>query len=99
MAAKTEEDGRGDDAMDGIETGASPQLNGASVDKERPSTSPSRTGSDDAKSPATTISPDEVKPDAGTVSPPDQAAAPKPTRKASQKVPRAPPMLFDHLPD
>lgn len=45
------------------------------------------------------MSPDDAKSAADGTSVPENGTAPKLSRKPSQKLPRGPPPLFDHLPD
>ncbi len=98
---KMEEDERGVDAVDGIKPEDSPKANGLHIKKEQASASASATpNGSNAKSPASSVSPDEIKPDNDSVSTPDQGPPPKLSRsKSAQKVQQAPAMLFDHLPD
>ncbi|AEO57992.1 methyltransferase-like protein [Thermothelomyces thermophilus ATCC 42464] len=48
---------------------------------------------------ASSMSPDDAKPSADSISTPENGTAPKLSRKSSQKMARSPPPLFDHLPD
>ncbi|KAH8910109.1 hypothetical protein BR93DRAFT_874713 [Coniochaeta sp. PMI_546] len=94
-----EEDERDIDAVDGMKKKDSPRANGSNMKKEQPSASATPNGSD-TKSPASSVSPDEIKPGSDSVSTPDQPPPPKLSRsKSAQKIQQAPAMLFDHLPD
>ncbi|KAB5570362.1 hypothetical protein GE09DRAFT_705644 [Coniochaeta sp. 2T2.1] len=96
---KMEEDGRGTEADSAIKNEESPRPNGLQIKKERSSASATPNGSD-TKSPASSVPLDEVKPGSDSASTPDQGPPPRLSRsKSSQKVQRAPAMLFDHLPD
>ena len=48
---------------------------------------------------ASSMSPDDAKSAADSAPTPENGAAPKLSRKPSQKMSRSPPPLFDHLPD
>ncbi|KAK5652484.1 hypothetical protein OQA88_10386 [Cercophora sp. LCS_1] len=73
-------------------------MNGVKLKREDTSASDTPNGSK-MNSRASSLSPDGAKSTLDSASPPDAATAPKLSRKASQKVVRAPPTLFDHLPD
>ena len=96
-----EEDERGAGAAEAVKHEDSlPATNGFHIKKERASASATPNGSD-AKSPISSLQPDEMmKPGSDSASTPDPNPPPKLSRsKSTQKVQRAPPMLFDHLPD
>jgi histone-lysine N-methyltransferase SETD2 len=95
---KMEEDERGSGVMEGIKSDELPKTNGFKIKQER-STASATPNRSDANSPASSVSPEDVKPGSESASTPDQGPQPKISRKASHKVQQRPAMLFDHLPD
>jgi histone-lysine N-methyltransferase SETD2 len=96
---KMEEDERGPDAGAEVKPEHSGPANGVKVKKEQPSASATPNGSD-TKSPTSSVPPDEMKAGSDSASTPDHGPPPKLARsKSAQKLPRAPVMLFDHLPN
>ena len=75
-----------------------PRLNGTRFKREGTSASDTPNGSK-MNSRAASPSPEGAKSASDSASTPDNAAAPKSSRKAAQKAARSPPPLFDQLPD
>ncbi len=75
-----------------------PKINGSRLKRDDTSVTTTPSGSK-MNSRASSLSPDVAKSATDSASPPDNFTAPKLSRKASQKVTRSPPLLFDHLPD
>jgi len=77
-----------------------PKTNGSRFKREDTSASNTPSGSK-MNSRSSSLSPDGAKSatDTDSASPPDNVTAPKPSRKASQKMAKSPPPLFAHLPD
>ncbi|KAK3357121.1 histone-lysine N-methyltransferase, H3 lysine-36 specific [Lasiosphaeria hispida] len=82
----------------GVKAEEQPKMNSTRLKREDMSVASTPSGSK-MNSRASSLSPDGAKPPSDSASPPDNAGPPKLSRKASQKVVRNPPPLFDHLPD
>ncbi|KAK4236395.1 methyltransferase [Achaetomium macrosporum] len=90
--------GRASGTVTGLKLEERPKVNGMRLKREDTSDSATPNGTK-IDSPASSMSLDDAKSAADSASTHENGTMPKLSRKASQKLPTTPPMLFGHLPD